>query len=299
MMRTEWAYSLRFNGRIQNLHLRNVRVSGGAFDVGGLVGYSEDARYENLSVTGGSVNSWSASIVGGLVGYGERANIRYASVSDVDVFGIQGVGGLVGQGTASDIHYAGVSGGSVIGSSSYVGGLVAYSSYANIRYAYVSDVNVSGGGSYVGGLVGWERYAGIRHASVSGGSVTGTYQVGGLLGHGRRGVKFIILMPPRACFGSRFWYWWLDRRDRRRQDSPSVLPIGILKPSGSQLLVTVVLVRARPQQHYNHRPASRGSMLPGVTFGATRTPARKWKAFPNRSASSAFGISAPIPNTRL
>ena len=49
-----------FNGRLQNLHLRNVRVSGGAGSVGGLVGYGRNARYENLSVTGGSVMSPSA-----------------------------------------------------------------------------------------------------------------------------------------------------------------------------------------------------------------------------------------------
>ena len=87
-------------GGIQNLHLLNVRVSGGNFNVGGLVGYGNGGRFENLSVTGGSVTSpSSAQHVGGLIGFGDADTvIRYASVSGVDVSGGDQVGGLTGRG---------------------------------------------------------------------------------------------------------------------------------------------------------------------------------------------------------
>ena len=179
-----------FNGSIQNLHLRNARVSGGDFDVGLLVGYGSNARYENLSVTGGSVMSPSAHSVGGLVGSGWYADIRHVHVSGVDVSGRSGVGGLVGYGWYADIRYAGVSGGSVVGDSN-VGGLIGYGRYADIRYAHVSGVNVSGWNN-VGGLVGFGEEVNIRSAGVSDGNVSGdldvdgygAYFIGGLVGYG-------------------------------------------------------------------------------------------------------------------
>ncbi len=179
-----------FNGSIQNLHLRNARVSGGDFDVGLLVGYGSNARYENLSVTGGSVMSPSAGGVGGLVGSGWYADIRHVHVSGTDVSGRSGVGGLVGSGWYADIRYAGVSGGSVVGDSN-VGGLIGYGRYADIRYAHVSGVNVSGWNN-VGGLVGFGEEVNIRYAGVSDGNVSGdldvdgygAYFIGGLVGYG-------------------------------------------------------------------------------------------------------------------
>ena len=141
-----------FNGSLQNLHLRDVSVSGGASDVGLLVGHGRNARYVNLLVTGGSVVS-PGSDVGGLVGDADSAEIRYVGISDVDVSaGGNTVGGLVGSGEMMDI-----------------------------RYAYASDGNVSGG-ARVGELVGDADNADIRYAYASGGSVAGSSGVGGLIG---------------------------------------------------------------------------------------------------------------------
>ncbi len=197
-------------GDIQNLHLRNANVNGGAtnVDVGGLVGYGRTADIRNASVSGGSVAGSFA--VGGLVGDGENADIRYASVSGVSVAGNFSVGGLVGQGINADIRYASVSGVNVSGRSNFAGGLVGYGENASIRYASVSggsvaesiaagglvgdgrtadirNASVSGGsvaGSIAGGLVGNGEDADIRYASVSGGNVSGSNTVGGLVGYG-------------------------------------------------------------------------------------------------------------------
>ena len=173
-----------FAGRLQNLHLLNVHISGGAFDVGGLVGYGEYARYENLSVTDSSVMSPSAEHVGGLVGNGGFADIRYANVSGVDVSGSSYVGGLAGNDVLADIRYANVSGVDVSGSS-YVGGLVGNGDRSDIRDAYVSGGSVTGTRDKVGGLVGGGWSVDIRDAYVSGGSVAGDDKVGGLVGNGR------------------------------------------------------------------------------------------------------------------
>ncbi len=172
-----------FNGSLQNLHLRNARVSGGANDVGTLVGNGRNAGYENLSVTGGSVMSPSAGNVGGLVGDGEDADIRYAYVFGGSVAGGDEVGGLVGSGANASIIYANVSGVNVSGDVA-VGGLVGDGEGADIHYAYVSGGDVSGNVT-VGGLVGDGEGADIRYSYVLGGSVAGDDEVGGLVGKGR------------------------------------------------------------------------------------------------------------------
>ncbi len=180
-----------FNGRLQNLHLLNVRVSGGANHVGGLVGYGANARYESLSVTAGSVmSSLSRQEVGlgGLIGNGQSSVILYANVSGVTVSGANSVGGLVGQGEDADIRSVYVSDGSVTGSGansgSFVGGLAGVGDNADIRYAGVSGVDISGLTS-VGGLAGTGNNADIRYAGVFGGDVSGFFgSVGGLVGFG-------------------------------------------------------------------------------------------------------------------
>ena len=180
-----------FNGRLQNLHLLNVRVSGGADHVGGLVGYGANARYETLSVTGGSVmSSLSREEVGlgGLIGNGQSSVILYANVSGVTVSGGNSVGGLVGQGDGASIRSVYVSDGSVTGSGtnagSRVGGLIGAGDNADIRYAGVSGVDVSGLTS-VGGLAGNGDNADIRYAGVLGGDVSSFFgSVGGLVGFG-------------------------------------------------------------------------------------------------------------------
>ncbi len=172
-----------FNGSVQNLHLRNATVRGGAAAVGGLVGNGQNGRYENLSVTDVSVMSPSAISVGGLVGDGSRTTIRYAGVSGLNVVGSTAVGGLTGAGGGATIRYVYASSGSVNTIDSDGGGLIG-SGATNIRYAYVLGVDVSGTGVSVGGLIGLGQFASARYTYVSGGSVTGDIRAGGLIGNG-------------------------------------------------------------------------------------------------------------------
>ena len=175
-----------FNGSLQNLHLRNATVRGGAIAVGGLVGNGENARYENLSVTDISVMSPSATSVGGLVGNGVSTTIRYASVSGLNVDGDDNTGGLSGDSADSTILYSYVSGGNVSGGSR-VGGLLGSVANSNIRYTYASGVDVFGSGNQIGGLIGYGQGAFTRYTYVSGGSVTGDAETGGLIGDGQLG----------------------------------------------------------------------------------------------------------------
>ncbi len=218
-------------GRLQNLHLLNVdvNVNGGGDDVGGLVGNGKNARYENLSVTGGSVlgsssfqgvgglagdaassnmnnvhvsgvdvtgetTALGAGIVGGLIGNGQSVTIRYASVSGGHVSGRNNVGGLIGFGRSANIRYASVSGITVAGEKTSIGGLIGNADPANIRYAYASGVIISAGGR-VGGLIGnFQDGADIRHAYVSGGNIEATSGgingVGGLIGDERSSIIY-------------------------------------------------------------------------------------------------------------
>ena len=227
-----------FRGRLQNLHLLDVSVNGGVNNVGALVGYGTNARYENLSVTGGSVmsplsfqvvgglvgNAASSNmsdvhvfgvdvagsvtervtgLVGGLVGSGRSAIIRYASVSGGSVTGKDTLGGLVGNGQDADIRYAYVSGVDVTGKNS-LGGLVGDGQNVDIRYAYTSGVNVTGQLDKIGGLVGNGQRSEIRHAYVSGGSVSGRGAVGGLIGDGIDVQLYYSYVSVGPVLGSSF-----------------------------------------------------------------------------------------------
>ena len=230
-----------FRGRLQNLHLLNVSINGGLNDVGALVGYGRSARYENLSVTGGSVLSPSsfhsigglvgdavsanmsdvhalgvdvagsvtelgAGSVGGLIGDGRFVTVRYASVSGGSISGYQFIGGLMGLGSNANIRYAYVSGITVAGRSNQIGGLVGTGDSVNIRYAYVSGVDVSGNTGLIGGLVGDSTDADLRHTYVSGGKVTasnGASGTGGLIGDGRGSkIRYSYAAPERLTSGA-------------------------------------------------------------------------------------------------
>ncbi len=186
-----------FNGTIQNLHLQDANVSGGANDVGLLAGYGRNARYENLSVIGGVIMSASADSVGGLVGDASGADtmMHAVSVSDATVAGDDQIGGLVGDGRDATLRAAFVSDATVRAADDHasadddrVGGLVGDGRRATIHAAAVSDVTVAGD-NRLGGLVGDGEGATIRAVSVSDANITaldahgGTF-IGGVLGNG-------------------------------------------------------------------------------------------------------------------
>ncbi len=180
-------------GSIQNLHLLDANVRASDDSVGLLAGFGENARYEDLSVVGGSVNvsSQFAGLVGALVGDGQGAMIRSVSVSGVNVFsGSNDVGGLVGIGRGAMIHAVSVSGVTVSAAGNNAGGLAGSGNNAMIRAAFVSDTVVAGR-SNVGGLTGSGENAEISYSYVIGGTVSdadtsgfGSAGTGGLVGFG-------------------------------------------------------------------------------------------------------------------
>ncbi len=188
------------DGSIQNLRLLNANVSGGAANVGLLAGFSGSARYENLSVIGGTVTSPLRNRVGGMIGYaesvsasGSHVEIRNSYVSDIVVSGNAQVGGLIGQvgdmaGQVDEatIRTVSVFNVTVTGRGAGVGGLIGQADEATIRAVSVFNVNVNvtvtGAVRGVGGLVGVVDAAMIRAVSVFGGTVTGNNNVGGMIG---------------------------------------------------------------------------------------------------------------------
>ncbi len=175
-----------FNGRIQNLHLRNVHIRGGLHNVGTLVGTSgngRDARIRNVSVTGGSVMRPGSNRMGGLIGDGLFTDIRYVHVSGVSVSGGIETGGLVGYGEQAVIRYAYVSDVDVVGNRASIGGLFGGGQSADIRHVYVSGGNVSSEDGQVGGLVATTNANTQIHFSyAAGGPISGSGEVGGLIG---------------------------------------------------------------------------------------------------------------------
>ena len=192
-------------GTVKNLGIENCSVSGGG--AGGLAGYN-DGNISNCYLTG-SVNGHGGE-VGGLVGRNEGDNISDCCFTGVvsGSSGAPGVGGLVGwnmggisiinchsTGTVSgNFNVGGLMGwnmggsisncysmGTVSGSSGFVGGLVGKSEVGNISNCY-SMSTVSSSADTVGGLVGYNEGGNISDC-YSTGAVSGTYNIGGLVGH--------------------------------------------------------------------------------------------------------------------
>ena len=198
------------NGTVRNLRLSDARVAGRGNDAGLLAGHAENARFENISVSGavsgdsdvgalagdaagatiigvialgGNVNG--SQFVGGLVGHGSRAGISNSYVMGGNVTGDFFVGGFVGGGVAVRIRQAYVADSDLNGSSS-VGGFIGIGDAANIRSSYVANSKVSGYSFYVGGFIGAGEQADIGHSYAVGNRINGSSEVGGLIGDGFR-----------------------------------------------------------------------------------------------------------------
>ncbi len=168
---------------VKDLTLENVTIEALAV-VGGLVGYLEEGKIENVSVSGTveasgelavqiSEKSHSGSHAGGLVGL-SKGTISSASSSASVEGNSNNVGGMVGSNSGGSI--TGYATGNVNGNYN-VGGLVGYNSGGSIT-GYATG-NVSGNID-VGGLVGSHSGTIIGYAT---GNVRGTDSfVGGLVG---------------------------------------------------------------------------------------------------------------------
>ncbi len=185
--------ALSGKGTIQNLHLRDVNVRGGANDVGLLVGKAFAGLFADLTIAGGMIMSPSARAVGGLIGDGDdvdsslvSVNIRGVSVSDVTIRGFITVGGLVGLGRDNNIYAVSVSGVTLL-SDSAVGGAVGSATDAELRHVYIVGGSVSGGIS-TGGLVGVGHRTKVSYSYVANGPIVGHISpdapvTGGLVGN--------------------------------------------------------------------------------------------------------------------
>ena len=174
-----------FNGSVQNLHLLNANIMSAGFGtyMGLVAGYGRNARYENLSVTGGTLINIDSTSMGSLVGDGVNAKMRRSYASGVTVRGNSRIGGLVGHGNGMDIRHSYIVGASVTGLTQ-IGGLVGVGNNMDIRYSYIIGGTVSALDADVGGLIGTGEGAKIRSSYAAGGSVSsdGASSVGGLIG---------------------------------------------------------------------------------------------------------------------
>ena len=183
-----------FNGSLQNVHLRDARINNGAEFVGGLIGYGADARFENLSVTAGSLRSSLGLAVGSMIGLGHDAEISHAYVAGGTVSGRANIGGLVGQGNDAEISHSYVTG-TTVSSSGNAGGLGGIMKNGDIRHSYTADVTVIAGNAagHVGGLIGDGEGSEIRYSYAIGVNISTTGiddNLGGLVGVG--GLKSVI-----------------------------------------------------------------------------------------------------------
>ena len=163
-----------YEGRIEKVELRDIKVTGGNF-VGGLVGDNRGAI--SRSVVQGRIGG--GNFVGGLVGDNRGAISR--SVVQGRIGGERNyVGGLVGWNLDNGTITASAAEGAVAGGH-YVGGLAG--SNAGAITDSTAQGTVAGERNYVGGLVGGNLDNGTITASAAKGAVTGERNyVGGLVG---------------------------------------------------------------------------------------------------------------------
>lgn len=159
--------------KIRSVGLKDIRVTGGFYNVGGLVGFNNGISVFDSYATGSVAGNRN---VGGLIGR-NSGNVSESYFAGI-VSGSSNVGGLVGLfwGSISNSYSAGT----VTGDDA-VGGLVGYIYSGSVLDSYATG-NVNGDES-VGGLVGYNR--GERSSiscSYSTGSVAGEEHVGGLMG---------------------------------------------------------------------------------------------------------------------
>ena len=164
---------LAMDGKIRNIGLLDVVITANGERIGSLVGASHGTIINSYAT--GAVSGFRG--IGGLVGINQGAVINSYAVVKVD--GIRG-GGLVGRNFSSIINSYAT--GAVSGRFT-IGGLVG-DNLGMITNSYATGM-VSGIIDDIGGLVG-ANSALIRNSYATG-MVSGRYDVGGLVGHERRG----------------------------------------------------------------------------------------------------------------
>ncbi len=161
-----------FSGLVQDLHFRNVRITGSP--CGAIAGLSQGGMILRCSVTGEISGS---EYVGGMVGTLWAATLIDCQV-DVRVTGVECVGGMIGNGPGGMLIRC-ESRVDIVGDKS-VGGLVG-----ELREAQIVDCRAEGtvvGRDAVGGLVGTMPMAVSIIRSAANCEVVAGYAAGGLAG---------------------------------------------------------------------------------------------------------------------
>lgn len=155
----------------------NANVSGQDF-TGGLVGFIPGNGQISASSASGSVTGTSKQI-GGLVGY--SSNTQYADVSSTaSVQGATQTGGLIGLSNNDTLHRAWATG--AVNGTNQVGGLIGHATSNHTITKSFATGNVTGG-NQVGGLIGDVSSGTNMYTDVyATGSVAGGDHVGGLVG---------------------------------------------------------------------------------------------------------------------
>lgn len=190
---------------IKNLNIINPLIeTSSTIDAGAIVGKGSNLKFENVSVSSGSISSAGNS--GALAGNIEKGNVKNSSASGINISGENG--GLVGKATNVEFFNCQTSGisvsatqnaGSIVGllengiihnlsvgvntlNAPNVGGIAGTIINSKIKSVFVSNSNASGA-SYLGGAVGIANSSSIIGVNVIlSGSLSATTSVGALVG---------------------------------------------------------------------------------------------------------------------
>jgi hypothetical protein len=155
--------SFSASATIKNVKLESMQITGGANNVGGLVGALCNSLATNCSSSGSVTGGTS---VGGLIGYIYYYSTVLNCYSTGSVIGsAQYIGGLIGQQYSASYCKNCYSRDSVNGSGAAVGGLIGeqWNSYPDSNCYSTGPVNklVAGYVQYVGGLIGYQSSAAV------------------------------------------------------------------------------------------------------------------------------------------
>ena len=146
-------FSVIDNGKIQNITLENVDISGKTA-VGGIAGWNLDGKIIESSVSG---EIWAADWTGGITGINSGQIEK--SYTDVEIFGDEQVGGLTG--VNNDLIKNSYTQGEITGNA-FVGGINGVNSEGIIEKSYaVSNVRAT---RYSGGIAAIKDQGKIKNS---------------------------------------------------------------------------------------------------------------------------------------
>jgi len=165
---------------VGHLCITGVEINS-AYDIGGLVGYTNNTNIDNCTVTG-NLEATNCT-AGGLIGQAIYSTIKNCQVKvNIHSFG-HSVGGLIGdnyESTVNNCH----SKSTVTGEWANLGGLIGHNytstvtNSSSVSTVLATDEYVN----YVGGLVGYNGGGSLIDGCFSDGNTTAAWYVGGLVG---------------------------------------------------------------------------------------------------------------------